>query len=110
MELLPKGLPVVFVCKAIPDLEKDKQDDEANGIKSHRFRNLSFIPGFVAGDTEKDGFSIVALDNPELCLVSSHLSPVTTARRRQMILETGCLESEDESFLLGYRDPVCQFS
>lgn len=53
------------------------------------------IKGFVVGDTEADGLSVVALDNPDICLMTRCADDPTLTGTREAI-RTGLYDSDIE--------------
>lgn len=108
--LLPKGLPVVYVVET-DDKESMKNQLQHDKISAHITDQWIFICGFVVGDTENDGLSVVSLDNPEICLITRSAGDDDIETVRQYILDTG---SYDRA-IVGVRregifNPICQFS
>ena len=114
-EYLKKGHEVRYITSRISmsfisQLMKDGLWDDCTVLPDGRVE----IKGFVAGDTDVDGISLVAFSNPEICLLSLTANDPVIKNSR-LLAASGVFDVDkdlDYNGLIsqdGYYQPVCQF-
>ena len=116
IKYLPNGHSVLykFLCKSKKILPKD---DDWGKVPTKRIGDYFYVKGFIAGDTEEKGISLLAQDDESICLIALTMDNSDRSFRNKIreLLRSGGVSVEEmeklpQSFRLRLGEPQCPYS